>query len=150
MYNDTVTLFCRDYDRSGSTWYPFVLHSVHLNMDKSAIIAKYGANSEDAAMLNIHYRKDVTDIYVGDKIWKPPIEWNKLPDEDKQNTITFTSGQHYDFIWFGEWKDANPAHDTDYSGNFYQYMRDNYDYVFAITSVGGPYSVIPHFEIMGR
>jgi hypothetical protein len=29
-------------------------------------------------------------------------------------------------------------------------MNKNYDFVFAISSVGGPYSVIPHFEILGK
>ena len=148
MFNDTVTIFNRQSSRSGSIWYPTVLHNVNLNIDKSAIIAKYGANSNDAAILNVHFQKDGPDIYVDGKIWKPPVEWTN--SIDKASVVTFASGQQFDFFWFGEWPDTNPVDDSDCGDNFYQYMKDNYDFVFAITAVGGPYTVIPHFEIMGR
>ena len=29
-------------------------------------------------------------------------------------------------------------------------MNENEDNVFKITSVGGPYTLIPHFEILGK
>lgn len=149
MYNDTVTLFCRYESRLGDTWYPSVLHNVNLNMDKAAIIAKYGAESKDNAVLNVRYTKNGGDIYVGSKIWLPPKEWDRQTNDKLPDTITFTGGQAFDFFWVGEWTDEEPIADDNYIDNFYNYMNDNYDYVFAITSVGGPYSVIPHFEIMG-
>ena len=48
---------------------------------------------------------------------------------------------------------TDPVKDSDYSdrvnGGFYDYINKRYDYVFLITNVGGPYTLIPHFEIGG-
>lgn len=89
---------------------------------------------------------------VGGKTWLPPKEWEKLEDQSK--ALTFTAGNRFDFFWLGDWGNEDPIHDSDFSGpgtlGFYQHMNKTHDYVFAITSVGGPYSIIPHFEIMGK
>lgn len=49
----------------------------------------------------------------------------------------------------GEW-DGGTVNDEDYRDGFYHYMNAAKDFVFKITSVGGPYTVIPHFEILGK
>ena len=67
MYNDTITLFNRKESRSGDTWYPTVIHGVHLNMDKSAILAKYGAEAQDSASLHIRYIQDGEKKMIGEK-----------------------------------------------------------------------------------
>lgn len=36
------------------------------------------------------------------------------------------------------------------STGFYDFMNKNHDFVFLITNVGGPYTLIPHFEIGGK
>ena len=151
MYNDTVTLFCQYKDqRKNITWYPTILRNVNLNKDKAAIIAQYGAESQDNAVLNVRYRLDNGKIMVGDKIWLSPKEWDRQTNDLLSSSLTFTDGQEFDFFYEGEWPDENPIGDEDYGiDGFYNYMNRYYDYVFAITSVGGPYSVIPHFEMMG-
>lgn len=154
MYNETVTLFMQYRDRQRNVyWYPSVLRNAHLNMDKSAIIAKYGPDSQDNATLNVRYTRDEDgNIVVGGKRWLPPKEWDNQLNDDYSNTITFADGTAFDFFYVGEWPDEDVIADEDYdmSEGFYNYMNNKYDYVFAITAVGGPYSVIPHFEIMGR
>lgn len=151
MYDATVTLFCQYKDqRKNVTWYPTVLRNVNLNKDKAAIIAQYGAESQDNAVLNVRYTKSGGDIYVLNKIWLPPKEWDRQTNDLLSSSLTFTDGQDFDFFFEGEWPDENPIGDEDYGiDGFYNYMNRYYDYVFAITSVGGPYSVIKHFEIMG-
>lgn len=151
MYNDIITLFCQYKDqRKNITWYPTVLRNVNLNKDKAAIIAQYGAESQDSAALNVRYHIADGKIMVGDKIWLPPKEWDRQTNDLLSFSLTFTDGQEFDFFYEGEWPDENPIGDADYGiDGFYNYMNRYYDYVFAITSVGGPYSVIPHFEIMG-
>lgn len=151
MYKDTVTLFCQYKDqRKNITWYPTVLRNVNLNKDKAAIIAQYGAESQDNAVLNVRYHLGDGTVMVGDKIWLPPKEWDRQTNDLLSSSLTFTDGQEFDFFYEGEWPDENPIGDEDYGiDGFYNYMNRYYDYVFAITSVGGPYSVIPHFEIMG-
>lgn len=151
MYKDTVTIFNRYQDANRRVmWYPTVLHRVNLNMDKAAIIAKYGPQSADNAVLNVKYRIVDGNKTIGDKVWLPPKEWIELGDTKVSEALTFTSGNKFDFFWAGKWDGNDPICDADYGGNFYQYMNEKYDYVFAINSVGGPYTVIPHFEIMGR
>ena len=150
MYNDTVTLFCRYQDESKKvTWYPFILHGVNINMDKASIISKYGEESKDNAVLNVRYQNVDGKKMAGDKIWLPPKEWRGQSGDSLQTSFTFAGGQAFDFFYVGEWTGTEPIEDDDYVDGFYNHMKNLYDYVFAITSAGGPYSVIPHFEIMG-
>ena len=146
MYNDTVTVF----NRKENMWYPTVLHNVHLNMDRAAILAKYGENSSDSAVLNVRYRTENGNRIIGETVWLPPKEWEKL--EDPSGHITFHSGDTFDFVLMGEWAGPSPVDNRQYidTNGFYNYCNSEYDYVFAVSSVGGPYSVIPHFEILGR
>lgn len=150
MYKDTITLFNRKEGDEGDTWYPTVLHNVQLNMDRAAILAKYGAESADNAVLHIWYKQDGENKIVGEKLWRPPKMWDQLLEPEK--ALTFTTGTRFDFFWLGDWGNEDPVHDADYFADtdFYTYMNRTHDYVFAISSVGGPYSVIPHFEIMGK
>lgn len=150
MYTDVITLFNRKEGNEGDTWYPSVLRNVHLNMDRAAIVAKYGATATDNAVLNIRYTNDGGNKIVAGKRWMPPKEWERQLDHI--GTITFTAGDLFDFFWLGDWGSEEPVHDSDYFSDkdFYTYMNRTHDYVFAVSAVGGPYSVIPHFEIMGK
>lgn len=151
MYNDTITLFNKYEDVTGITWYPTVLNGVNLTLDKAAIIAKYGAESKDNAILNVRHQTVDGIRIVGNKPYLPPKEWRKQKEDLRSKTLTFSDGQAFDFFYFGDWGSETPVSDDSYGVNgFYDYMNRNYDYVFAITSVGGAYKVIPHFEIMGK
>lgn len=146
MYQDTITLFNRKTGDRGQpdTWYPTVIQGVNLNIDRAAILAKYGAESQDNAMLSIRYENGPADPEVAGKPWMPPKEWDKTID-----SITFTSGNNFDFFWKGEWT-GEIVNDSDYgTEGFYNYMNRSHDYVFVVSSVA-MYSVIPHFEIMGK
>lgn len=150
MYNDTVTVFNRKHNGETDYWCPTIMHNVHLNMDRAAILAKYGENSSDSALLNVRYKTENNERKIEGKKWLPPKEWRKM--EDPSGFITFQSGDTFDFFVIGEWTGKNAVNNDEYAdvGGFYNYMNREYDYVFAITAVGGPYTVIPHFEILGR
>lgn len=152
MYDATITLFNRKEGDEGDTWYPSVIHNVHIETDRAAIMAKYGAEATDGAVLNIRYENTNGEKTVQGKPWKPPKEWEKLLDH--RTAITFTPGDRFDFFIVGDWGNEDPVYDADYAGTaspgFYKHMNKNYDFVFAITSVGGPYGAIPHFEILGK
>lgn len=151
MYNDTITLFNRCKGTHGTVWYPTIFHNVHLNKDKAAIIAKYGTEAADKAILNVRYRVVDGVMKVEEKIWLPPKEWVAQPEDLLAKSFTFAEGTGFDFFMEGEWEGGKvPVQDKDYLDGFYNELNKRYDYVFAITAVGGPYSVIPHFEIMGK
>ncbi|MBO5837277.1 MAG: hypothetical protein J6Q92_05225 [Oscillospiraceae bacterium] len=145
-----MTIFNRKESDEGDTWYPTILRNVQLNMDKAAILAKYGPNAADSAILNIRYVQDGNNKIIAGKRWLPPKEWEK--SKEYSETITFTSGDRFDFFWLGDWGNEHPVRDAEYASyiDFYTFMNKTYDYVFAISSVGGPYSIIPHFEILGK
>ena len=155
MYSKTVTVF--NYYESKTTgdayWYPHVLSGVDLNTDRGAIIKKYGADTADNAQLHILYgtnqfgQKVIADKGSNAIPWLPPKEWQKQTNDLLSETLTFSPED--DFFWEGEW-DKGVVNDDDYRGGFYQYMNQSRDNVFKITSVGGPYSLIPHFEILGK
>ena len=149
MFKDTITVF-NSYEDSlkNVTWYPTVIHGVNLLIDKAAIVAKYGAESKDNAILNIHYHTVDGQIMVDGKPYLPPKEWDRQTNDRLAESITFTSGTDFDFFVFGEYPITEPIADDDYLDGFYNQVNSEYDYVFAITSVA-KYSVIPHFEIMG-
>ena len=148
MYCGTITLFNHYKSRLGDMWYPTVIHGVNIQIDKAAIIAKYGAESKDNAILNVRYHIVDSNTMVGNKPYFPPKEWERQTNDKLSETITFTSGVDFDFFMLGEYPTTNPIADDDYIDGFYNYVNDEYDFVFAITSVA-EYSVIPHFEIMG-
>lgn len=155
MYKDTVTLFNRKPGErgQGDTWYPTVIKNVNLNIDRAAIVAQYGPESQDNAALSVRYKTVDGNIIISGKPWMPPKEWDGTED-----SITFTSGSAFDFFWCGEWTggivtdaeyldDVTDAEHLD--EGFYGHMNRTHDYVFAITSVSR-LSVIPHFEITGK
>lgn len=155
MYDRKVTIF--NYYESPTTedayWYPHVLSNVDLNTDRGAIIKKYGPDTADNAQLHILYgtnqsgQKVIADKDSNVIPWIPPKEWKKQTNDFLSKTLTFSPES--DFFWEGEW-DKGIVSDDDYRGGFYQYMNQSKDNVFKITSVGGPYSLIPHFEILGK
>lgn len=83
-------------------------------------------------------------------LWLPPKEWKRQVNEELPKTITFGPD---DFFMLGEWT-GGVVDDADYQdrryNGFYAYMNDRYDFVYLVSSVGGPYTVIPHFEILGK
>ena len=148
MYSDKITLFNHYKSRLGDMWYPTVIDGVNLLIDKAAIVAKYGAESKDNALLNIHYQTVDKQIMVDGKPYLPPKEWSHQTNDKLPESITFASGKDFDFFMLGEYESKEPIADDDYIDGFYNYINDEYDYVFAVTSVA-KYTAIPHFEIMG-
>lgn len=149
MYDKTVTLF--NYYESKQAgiyrWYPSVLRNVSVITDKAALLAKYGQETQDSAVMHVFCTERDGGRYVGDKLWLPPIAWENQVNDLLPETLTFGSG---DFFWIGEWPDTDPVNDDNYMDGFMDDMARKHDFVFRISSVGGPYSLIPHFEITGR
>lgn len=150
MFTDTITVFNSYVDSMKNlTWYPTVIHGVNLLIDKAAIVAKYGAESKDNALLNIHYQTVDGQIMVDGKPYLPPKEWECQTNDKLPETITFASGTGFDFFMLGEYPEIKPILNEEYRNGFFEEVKKEYDFVFAITSVG-MYSVIPHFEITGK
>lgn len=149
MYTDTITLFNRYKSSTGDIWYPSILHNVNVNMDKAAIIAKYGAESQNKAVLNVKYRIEDGEKMVGDKKWLPPKEWKNQEERLLTTSLTFSSGQSFDFFIVGEYESESPIADNDFKDGFYNHLNTKHDFVYAITEATF-YSVIPHFEITAK
>ena len=149
MYSDTVTVFNRYRSKLGDMWYPTVLRGVDLNTDRANIVAKYGEASADTAVLHIKYELIKDQKTIAGKPYLPPKEWERQTNDMLAESITFTSGQDFDFFWRGEWPDDDPISDEDYLDGFYSYMNSRHDDVYAITRHAW-YSLIPHFEIGGK
>lgn len=150
IYSDTVTIFNKYEDQTGAIhWYPHVLHGVDLIIDKAANIAKTGLDNADTAKLHVKCHRVDNSIMVGNIPYLSPTTWEIQPNDELSQYITFASG---DFFMEGEYS-IDPIKDSDYTdrvnGGFYDYINKRHDYVFLITNVGGPYTLIPHFEIGG-
>ena len=153
MYDKTVTVF-NFYDSKitgESYWYPHILSGVDLITDHGAILKKYGPDSTDNAVLHIAYTQDGDKVIIqqsdGSAVpWMAPKAWTAQVNDDLPDSITFGTE---DFFWQGEWT-GGVVTEGDYRNGFYQYMNSNRDNVYKITSLGGPYTIIPHFEILGR
>ena len=148
MFSDVVTVFNHYKSRLGDMWYPTVVRNANLLIDKAAIVAKYGAESKDNAILNIHYQTVDGQILIDGKPYLPPKEWERQTNDKLAESITFTSGTDFDFFMLGEYHTTKPIADDDYVDGFYNHVNSEYDFVFAVTSVA-KYTAIPHFEIMG-
>lgn len=165
MYSAVCTVFNNYESRTTgqSLWYPHVLTGVDLITDKGQMLRRYGPDSTDAAELHVVYadvdgKSVIIHGWTGEPMlntigeplpWIPPKEWANQVNDLLDDTITFKPD---DFFWWGEW-DGGVVNDEDYTAmryaGFYDYMNRNYDYVFRVTTVGGPYTVIKHFEIRG-
>ncbi len=147
IYSKTVTVF-NFYESATSgeaIWIPRTLKNVYLDTDRGAIIKKYGSDSTDNAELHIPYTGTDEKLIAG-LPWMPPKAWKAQTNDLLSQSITFSTD---DFFMLGEW-DGGTVNDEDYRDGFYHYMNTAKDFVFKITSVGGPYTVIPHFEILGK
>lgn len=150
MYKDTITLFNRCPNRiNGDRWYPVVIHDVDVITDKASIVKAMGVDTGDNTKLHIKYSVDNDRIIVAEKTYILPKEYTKMSPAEVENFITFKSGKDFDFFYVGEWQGNEPIADDDYNDGFYDYMNSEYDNVYAITTVG-KYSLLPHFEILGK
>lgn len=151
MYSDTVTLFNRYEEGENVMWYPTILRNVDLNVDRAAMVAKYGEQTTDNAALHVKYTPKNGEVLIGGKRYLPPKLWANQKASELPGTITFTGGTNFDFFIAGEWDDTEKVKDyeNEWIDGFYNYMNKRYDYVFSINSVA-QYSVIPHFEITAK
>lgn len=147
MYQDTVTLFNRRREEAGDIWYPTVMEGVDLQADEAAVTAKYGYQRGDKALVFIHYDGTPAAPMVGGKAYLPPKAWQA--SEDPAGAFTFQTGEVFDFFIEGAWPDSGPIAEADWPGGFYGYLVKTRDGVYAVSSAAR-YSVIPHFEVMGR
>lgn len=157
MHDTTITIFNYYESPTARLWYPHILSGVHLETDRGAIIKKYGPESQDGAELHISYtekdgQKIIKDSAGKALVWLPPKAWAKQVNDDLAESITFNPAT--DFFWKGLWAGDSPINDADYTDRrdegFRAYMQRTEDFVFLVSTVGGPYTVIPHFEILGK
>ncbi len=157
MHSDTVTIFNFYESNTAAIWYPHVLSGVHLETDRGRIMKLYGPDSTDNAQLHIPFvdkdrKRVVVDASGKELPWLPPKEWRKQVNDLLDDSITFNPTT--DFFMAGAWDGEGPVDDADYTDRryegFYAFMNAEKDFVYLISSVGGPYKVIPHFEILGK
>ena len=142
MFDSAVTVFNRKRTDEGDIWYPTVLEGVSLITDRAAIMARYGVQTDDKALLHVPCEGQ----NVGGKQYMPPKAWQAL--EDPESAVTFAAGEKFDFFIEGEWE-AGPVEDTAYANGFYDWINRERDGVYAVSSAAR-YGLIPHFEITGR
>lgn len=148
MYKDTVTIFNRYVDSMGNTmWFPHVLTDVNINIDKAVINSKYGEESKDNAVLNVKFTVKYNKNKVGNLVYLNPKEWERQVNDELPNFITFKGGNDFDFFVVGKYDSEEFIEDE--KGTFFREIQQEYDYVFAVTSVA-KYDLISHFEILGK
>lgn len=134
-----------------------MLSGVYLETDRGQIMKLYGPDSTDNAQLHIPYvykdgKRVVVDASGKELPWLPPKEWRKQVNDLLDDSITFNPTT--DFFMAGAWDGDGPVDDADYTDRryegFYAFMNAEKDFVYLISSVGGPYKVIPHFELLGK
>lgn len=151
MFDATITLFNRYHTKTGDVWYPHVLTNVNLIKDKAGLIKSYGAEQNDSVKIIINVQKDVDGITINNQKYYSPKEWAAQTNDKLPDTITFNDDPSYfDFFVEGDIGITAPVVDDTYVRGFYNDCNTKYDYCYAITKVGGLYTVIPHFEIYGN
>ena len=147
IYKQTVTVFNRVVEGESTKWYATVISGVHLVIDQSIIVATYGEQSSDNALLHIRYKDINGEAVVGGKTYMKPKVFRA--SGDPYWNITFAYGDEFDFIMAGAYPESGPINDDDYRNGFFNYMNKTYDDVFAITKVA-KFNLLPHFEIVAR
>lgn len=148
MFTDTVTVFNRLHKSDMDWWYPTVLTGVELQVDRSAMVSKYGAQTADRAALHIKWKPGAGgSIVVGGKEFLTAKAWQQRGEPHK--TITFAAGEAFDVFMAGAWNGIDIIKDTDYSRGFYDWLNKTRDGVYSISSVSF-FKVVPHFEVTGK
>lgn len=137
MYKDTVTVF----NKHGHIWTATVLRNVDLNTDRSKIIGSYGESCQDRAILHIKYREDGPATKIGDIVYHSPALYIG-------SGITFKTGDDFTFFIPGTWDGEITIDDDDYPMGFFDHVSQIME-AYKVTAVA-KYSVIPHFELLGR
>ena len=102
MYRDIVTVFNRLKTREGDIWYPTVIPGVNLNMDRGAIVAKYGEQSQDNCILNVRYKnlkKAYTNVVDGGNF----LDYESGVELDGGDFFDYSSGDDFDGGTFADW-----------------------------------------------
>lgn len=151
MYDKTITIFNYFESKGGAAWYPHIIPDVDLSTDIGSILKKYGPGSTDRVELHIAYaersgQKVIVDNDGAELPWMPPKEWSEQIESELLNSITFGPD---DFFMAGVWEDGL-INEDDYPDGFYNFVNSQYDFVYKVSSIGGPYALIPHFEILGK
>ena len=135
--NKTVTLFNRSYnaETEEEKYCPTLLEGVDLVETKGANVSKSGMDSADAVKLYI----DFTNLA---KPYLSPKAWDVLPEEEKRNYITFHSTE--DFFVKGDLTDVELPEES-----VYEWMHENFDDVYKVTTVDKYEDILPHFEVGG-
>ena len=135
--NKTVTLFNRSFnaETEEETYYPTLLDGVDLVETKGANVSKSGMDSADAVKLYIDFANMA-------KQYLSPKAWDALPDEEKQDYITFHPTE--DFFVKGDRSDVELPEEY-----VYEWMYENFDDVYKVTTVDKYEDILPHFEVGG-
>ena len=135
--NKTVTLFNRSYngETEKETYYPTLLEGVDLVETKGANVSKSGMDSADAVKLFV-------DVGKMAKPYLPPKEWKELSEKEKPNYITFTPAE--DFFIKGDHTDLELPEE-----GALDWVQDNYDDCYKVTTIDKYEDILPHFEIGG-
>lgn len=135
--NKTVTLFNRSFhpETEEERYIPTLLAGVDLVETRGANVTKSGMDSADNAKLYIPY-EDMPKPY------RDPKEWDALPEEEKENYITFHPA--LDFFIEGEHTGLELPEST-----AYEWVRENLDKVYKVTNVDKYEDILPHFEVGG-
>ena len=146
MYRDTVTLFCRYKDgQTGATmWHSVILPGVDLNEDRASIVAAYGEQAQDRAILHIKTLPPGCETRVGELVYKWPKEYTGEP-----GTFSLKSGNDFDFFIAGCHGTCEDTAENDYLDGFFDHMNATHDRVYKVSNAA-VFSVIPHIEVTGR
>lgn len=138
--NKTVTLFNRSFnaETEEEKYYTTLLEGVDLVETKGANVSKSGMDSADAVKLYI----DFANLGKMVKPYLPPKTWDALPEEEKQNYITFHSTE--DFFVKGDRTDVELPEES-----AYEWMHENFDDVYKVTTIDKYEDILPHFEVGG-
>lgn len=145
MFDKTITLFCNE---GNGTYRPHVFERISVNLDKGYLLRTYGADYSDGASVHIPLEIRNGAYYNGTKRYMDKKGYESLTAAAKASAFVCRGGNLFDFVWVGDYRaiDSRLAPIQDGNGFFQAFKKAN-DNVFAIQSVSGPYSVIPHIEI---
>ncbi len=117
---------------------PTVLENVRLIISKGNNVITSGLDTADTARLHIS-----DSISISEKPYLDPVEWSKLEAAEKQGYYTLESQNHTFFV------EGDTSEEVTDKENFFEYMKENYNNCFKITSVDR-FEIIPHYECFGK
>ena len=150
MYNKTITVFVHN----GDYWLPRIIKGTEIVTSRGYLGRSYGYDLNASAEIHINYNFVDGKRMISGKELVEPIAFESASTAEKASLLTLRGGKDFDFVWYGDYLQIDSTlasiSDLTFPEGFFEHWRNTHDNTWTIVNVSGPYTLLPHVELVCR